>query len=58
MRIHVRGFSETDARAILEPRFVVPEEWTGSGFFIRVNDEDGHILTNSHVARFDSHLRD
>lgn len=51
VRIHVRGFSETDARAILDPRFVVPEEWTGSGFFIRVNDEDGYILTNSHVAR-------
>lgn len=51
VRIHVRGFSETDARAILDPRFVVPEEWTGSGFFIRVNGEDGYILTNSHVAR-------
>lgn len=51
VRIHVRGFSETDARSILDPRFVVPEEWTGSGFFIRVKGEDGYILTNSHVAR-------
>ncbi|MGZ3774087.1 MAG: S1C family serine protease [Pseudobdellovibrionaceae bacterium] len=51
VRIHVRGFSELDARSVLDPRFLVPEEWTGSGFFIRVNGEDGFILTNSHVAR-------
>ncbi|MGE5086386.1 MAG: trypsin-like peptidase domain-containing protein [Bacillota bacterium] len=51
VRIHVHGFSETDPRAILDPRFVVPEEWSGSGFFINLNGEDGYILTNSHVAR-------
>lgn len=51
VRIHVQGFSETDPRSILDPRFVVPEEWSGSGFFIQINDHDGYILTNSHVAR-------
>ncbi|MDG0818166.1 S1C family serine protease [Bdellovibrio svalbardensis] len=51
VRIHVQGFSETDPRSILDPRFVVPEEWSGSGFFINHNGEDGYILTNSHVAR-------
>ncbi|KHD88267.1 MAG: hypothetical protein OM95_08900 [Bdellovibrio sp. ArHS] len=51
VRIHVQGFSETDPRAILDPRFVVPEEWSGSGFFINLNGEDGYLLTNSHVAR-------
>lgn len=51
VRIHAHGYSETDVRSILDPRFAVPEEWTGSGFFIRVNGVDGYILTNSHVAR-------
>ncbi|MGZ3799749.1 MAG: trypsin-like peptidase domain-containing protein [Bdellovibrio sp.] len=51
VRLHVRGFSELDPRAILDPRFVVPEEWTGSGFFIKINGHDGYIVTNSHVAR-------
>lgn len=51
LRIHVHGYNETNLQSILDPRFVVPEQWTGSGFFIKLNNEDGYILTNSHVAR-------
>jgi len=51
VRIHARGFNENESRTILDPRFVVPEEWTGTGFFIRLRGKDGYILTNGHVAR-------
>lgn len=41
---------------MLDPRQVPSEEWTGSGFFIRWNNQEGWILTNGHVARSAHHL--
>ncbi|MGE9746713.1 trypsin-like peptidase domain-containing protein [Bdellovibrio bacteriovorus] len=51
VRILVQGFSETDPRSILDPRFAAPEQWSASGFFIQLHGESGYILTNSHVVR-------
>lgn len=49
VRIQCRGYN--DGSSLLDPRVLVPEEWTASGFFIKINNEEGFILTNSHVAR-------
>lgn len=51
IRIYARGFNEHDIRSILDPRFFAPEEWVASGFFFKVGQESGYILTNSHVIR-------
>lgn len=56
VRIYGRGFGEGEIRSILDPRFVFPEEWVASGFFIRIEGEEGYILTNSHVVRNATHL--
>lgn len=56
VRIHARGFSDTQWNALLDPRQIPIEEWTGSGFFIQLNGEEGWILTNGHVARSAHHL--
>lgn len=51
VQIHAQGFSDENIRSILDPRFCEPTEWTGSGFFIKIDGERGYILTNAHVAR-------
>lgn len=56
VRIHCRGFSESQWSPLLDPRQVPIEEWTGSGFFIHCQGEEGWILTNGHVARSAFHL--
>lgn len=56
VRVQAHGYSETQIQSILDPRFVVTEHWTGSGFFIKMKNETGYILTNCHVARNASHL--
>ena len=56
VRIHCRGFSESQWTSILDPRQVATDEWTGSGFFVRINNEEGWIITNGHVARSAHHL--
>lgn len=56
VRIHCRGFSESQWTSLLDPRQVASEEWTGSGFFIRWKNQEGWILTNGHVARSAHHL--
>lgn len=56
VRIQAHGFSETQIQSILDPRFVVKEQWLGSGFFIKVKNSVGYILTNSHVARNATHI--
>ncbi len=56
VRIHGRGYNETHWPTLLDPRKALQEEWTGSGFFISINNEEGWILTNSHVARSATHL--
>ncbi len=56
VRIHCRGFSESQWTSLLDPRQVASEEWTGSGFFIKWKNQEGWILTNGHVARSAHHL--
>lgn len=51
VRVYARGFNEGDVRSILDPRFLVPEEWVASGFFFQVQGNEGYILTNGHVVR-------
>src|ERR1035438_9442382 len=43
VQIHVRGYSEANLKSILDPRFALPEEWIGSGFFIQIDGEEGYI---------------
>lgn len=57
VQILVQGFNSDDERSILNPSYLLPENWTGSGFFIRVEGEDGFILTNSHVIRNSASIR-
>lgn len=56
VRIHCRGLSENQWSTLLDPRQPTKSEWTGSGFFIRWRNQEGWILTNSHVARSAEHL--
>ncbi len=56
VRIQAHGYSETQILSILDPRFVVSEEWLGSGFFIKIGNKSGYILTNCHVARNANHI--
>lgn len=51
VRIYCRGFSEIHLNSLLDPRQAEEDEWIGSGFFINFQNEEGWILTNSHVAR-------
>ncbi|MFZ3231183.1 MAG: trypsin-like peptidase domain-containing protein [Pseudobdellovibrio sp.] len=57
VRFQVHGFSESHIPSILDPRIASPEEWSGSGFFIRLNNETGYVLTNCHVARNATHIQ-
>jgi serine protease Do len=51
VQIHAYGFSHAAVGSILDPRFLEPMTWRGSGFLIRVNGKDGYVLTNAHVVR-------
>jgi S1-C subfamily serine protease len=51
VQIHAYGFNHTAIGSILDPRFLEPMTWRGSGFLIRVNGKEGYVLTNAHVVR-------
>jgi serine protease Do len=51
VQIHAYGFNHTAVGSILDPRFLEPMTWRGSGFLIRIGREDGYVLTNAHVVR-------
>jgi S1-C subfamily serine protease len=51
VQIHAYGFNHAAVGSILDPRFLEPQTWRGSGFLIRVNGKDGYVLTNAHVVR-------
>ncbi len=51
VRIHATGYAESEYQSILDPRYTNPQQWTGSGFFVKIEDHEGYVLTNSHVAR-------
>jgi len=56
VRIHVKGIPDTNPNAILDPRLIEQEDWVGSGFFIKIENEEGYILTNAHVVRNAQHI--
>ena len=56
VRIHVRGVLEVNPRSVLDPRMIVHDEWVGSGFFIKLENVEGYILTNGHVAKNATHI--
>ncbi len=51
IQIYVEGLDEGELLEILDPRTIVTGHWSGSGSFIRINGEEGYILTNAHVVK-------
>lgn len=56
VRLQVHGYSEGNTQSILDPRVVLADEWTGSGFFVRWSGQSGFILTNCHVVLNATHM--
>ncbi len=57
VQIIAEGYAGDDVRSILDPRFQVPAQWTGSGFLVAIADQRGYIVTNAHVVRNSTVLR-
>jgi serine protease Do len=57
VQIHAYGFNHAAVGSILDPRFLEPQTWRGSGFLTKVNGKDGYVLTNAHVVRNASSLQ-
>lgn len=51
VQIYVEGLVEGEEIEILDPRAIRRGHWSGSGTLIRINDEEGFILTNAHVVK-------
>jgi serine protease Do len=51
VQIHVEGYMEEDIQSIMNPAIKIPGMWTGSGFFVKHAELEGHIVTNAHVVR-------
>ncbi len=51
VQIHVEGYLEEDIQSVMNPAIKLSGAWSGSGFFVRYNDLEGHIVTNAHVVR-------
>lgn len=51
VQIQVEGNMEEDIQSIMNPAIKIPGTWAGSGFFIKHNKLEGHIVTNAHVVR-------
>lgn len=51
VQIYVEGLNEGELLEILDPRTIRSGNWSGSGAFIRINNEEGYILTNAHVVK-------
>ncbi|MEE4109183.1 MAG: trypsin-like peptidase domain-containing protein [Halieaceae bacterium] len=51
VQVHVEGNLEEDVRSVMNPSIRIPGFWSGSGFFVRFQDLEGHIVTNAHVVR-------
>lgn len=56
VRIQVKGISDNNPNSVLDPRTIEHEEWVGSGFFIKIDNVEGYILTNAHVVRNAFHV--
>ncbi len=51
VQIHVDGNIEEDIQSVMNPSIRIPGVWSGSGFFVKYQDLEGHIVTNAHVIR-------
>lgn len=51
VQVYVEGLLEGEEIEILDPREIRTGQWGGSGTMIRINDEEGYILTNAHVVK-------
>lgn len=51
VQIHVEGHIEEDIQSVMNPAIKIPGIWSGSGFFVKYNHLEGHIVTNAHVVR-------
>ncbi len=51
VQIHVEGNVEEDTQSVMNPAIKIPGIWAGSGFFIKHDKLEGHIVTNAHVVR-------
>jgi S1-C subfamily serine protease len=51
VQIHVDGYLEEDIQSVMNPAIKIPGTWAGSGFFVKCDGQEGHIVTNAHVAR-------
>jgi len=51
VQIHVEGNMEEDVQSVMNPAIKIPGIWAGSGFFVKHNKLEGHIVTNAHVVR-------
>jgi len=51
VQIHVEGDLEDDIQSVMNPAFRRTGTWSGSGFFIKHKNLEGHIITNAHVVR-------
>ncbi|MGZ3789200.1 MAG: S1C family serine protease [Bacteriovorax sp.] len=51
VQIYVEGLNEGELPEILDPRTIRAGNWSGSGSFIRIKNEEGYILTNAHVVK-------
>jgi serine protease Do len=51
VQILVEGYIEEDIQSVLNPSIKVPGVWSGSGFFVKIKDLEGYIVTNAHVVR-------
>jgi len=51
VQIHVEGNMEEDFQSVMNPAIKIPGIWAGSGFFIKHDKLEGHIVTNAHVVR-------
>jgi len=51
VQIHVEGYLEEDIQSVMNPAVRRSGTWSGSGFFIKYKNLEGHIITNAHVVR-------
>ena len=51
VQLRVEGNMEEDIQSIMNPAIKIPGIWAGSGFFIKHDKLEGHIVTNAHVVR-------
>jgi serine protease Do len=51
VQIQVEGYIEEDIQSVLNPSIKIPGQWSGSGFFVKIKDLEGYMVTNAHVVR-------